>query len=96
MDRMGEQTFSGALQEDTMQPVMTYLAPRVIRRSQAAGLALGGASLLFSLPFLAMPLSTHHLSQLQALNRELGKLCANPPRQALNVCRLHARLLSAL
>ncbi len=79
-----------------MQPSMPCLAPRALRRSQAAGLALGGATLLFSLPFLALPLSTHHLAQLQALNRELGKLCANPPPQALTVCRLHARLLSAL
>jgi hypothetical protein len=44
----------------------------------------------------AFPLSPGHLAQFEALNRELGKLCAgNPPRQALNVCRLHAKLVRA-
>lgn len=44
----------------------------------------------------AFPLSAGHLAQLEALNRELGKLCgSNPPRQALTVCRLHARLVRA-
>jgi hypothetical protein len=52
-------------------------------------LVFGGA--LFGLPF-----NTHHLSQFEALNRELGKLCSQPPPQAHNVCRLHARLLSSL
>ena len=84
-----------------MLPTITCRAPgghdpRPVRGMQAAGLALGGASLLFSLPFLALPVSTHHLAQFQALNRELGKLCANPPRQAITVCRLHARLVNAL
>ena len=49
----------------------------------------GGA--LFGLPFNA-----HHLTQFEALNRELGKLCSQPPPQAHNVCRLHARLFSSL
>jgi hypothetical protein len=45
----------------------------------------------------AIPLSPGHLAQLEALNRELGKLCgSNPPRQALTVCRLHAKLVGAL
>ncbi|MEB3335530.1 MAG: hypothetical protein VKP70_11170 [Cyanobacteriota bacterium] len=45
----------------------------------------------------AIPLTPGHLAQLEALNRELGKLCgANPPRQALTVCRLHAKLVGAL
>ena len=52
---------------------------------------------LFSTVLLSLPLmSAHHLAQLQALNRELGKLCSNPPHQALNVCRLHARLVNTL
>jgi hypothetical protein len=55
-----------------------------------------GGLALFGTVLMSLPLSTHHLAQLQALNRELGKLCSNPPRQALNVCRLHARLLSTL
>lgn len=56
--------------------------------------ALLGVTLLASASF---PLSSGHLAQLEALNRELGKLCStNPPRQALTVCRLHAKLLGAL
>lgn len=43
------------------------------------------------------PLNPGHLAQFEALNRELGKLCSsNPPRQALTVCRLHAKLVRAL
>ncbi|MFN9622718.1 MAG: hypothetical protein ACK587_07805 [Cyanobacteriota bacterium] len=56
--------------------------------------ALLGVALLSG---AALPLSPGHLAQLVALNRELGKLCSsNPPRQALNVCRLHATLVDAL
>ena len=45
----------------------------------------------------AFPLNANHLAQIDALNRELGKLCAsNPPRQALAVCRLHAKLVNRL
>ncbi|MFN9643862.1 MAG: hypothetical protein ACK6BG_01775 [Cyanobacteriota bacterium] len=56
--------------------------------------ALLGVTLLASASF---PFSSGNLAQLEALNRELGKLCsANPPRQALTVCRLHAKLLGAL
>jgi hypothetical protein len=51
---------------------------------------------LFGAVLMSLPLSAQHLAQLQALNRELGRLCANPPRQALTVCRLHARLVSSL
>jgi hypothetical protein len=51
---------------------------------------------LFSTVLLSLPLSSLHLAQLQALNRELGKLCSSPPREALTVCRLHARLVTAL
>jgi hypothetical protein len=56
--------------------------------------ALLGVTILAATSF---PLSAGHLAQLEALNRELGKLCStNPPRQALTVCRLHARLVGAL
>lgn len=55
-----------------------------------------GGVLLFSLSLFGAPMSGLHLSQMQALNRELGKLCSDPPRQALNVCRLHARLVRSL
>ena len=45
---------------------------------------------------LGLPVSSIHLNQLQALNRELGKLCTSPPRQAINVCRIHANLVRSL
>jgi hypothetical protein len=51
---------------------------------------------LMSAVLLGMPMSSFHLNQLQALNRELGRLCANPPREALSVCRIHARLVRSL
>ena len=51
---------------------------------------------LMSAVLLGMPMSSFHLNQLQALNRELGRLCANPPRQALSVCRIHAKLVRSL
>ena len=52
-------------------------------------LALGGM-------LLTTPITGLALSDLQALNRELGRLCSDPPREALSVCRLHARLLRTL
>jgi hypothetical protein len=52
-------------------------------------LALGG--LLMMAPVTSLP-----MGELQALNRELGRLCADPPREALAVCRIHARLVRAL
>lgn len=59
-----------------------------------------GSRALLSIVLLgaaAFPLNSGHLAQLQALNQELGKLCSsNPPKQALTVCRLHAKLLRAL
>ncbi|MCX5955247.1 MAG: hypothetical protein NTW51_02290 [Cyanobacteria bacterium] len=55
-----------------------------------------GGVVLFGVALLGLPFSAHHLSQFEALNRELGKLCSQPPPQAHNVCRLHARLLSSL
>ena len=58
-------------------------------------LSCGGVALFGSVLF-GLPMSTVHLTQMQALNRELGKLCSDPPQQALSVCRLHARLLKAL
>jgi len=52
---------------------------------------------LFSAVLLTLPLlNAQHLGQLQALNRELGKLCSNPPHEALKVCQLHARLLNTI
>jgi hypothetical protein len=54
-----------------------------------------GGVVLFGVGLLGLPFSANHLSQFEALNRELGKLCSQPPPQARNVCRLHARLLSS-
>jgi predicted aconitase with swiveling domain len=55
-----------------------------------------GGLLLYGASLLGLPLSTAHLAQFEALNRELGKLCSKPPPQAMNVCRLHARLINGL
>lgn len=60
---------------------------RLVAGLTGGGVAVFGAA-LFSLP------SAGQLSEMQALNKELGKLCANPPPQALTVCRLHARLVN--
>ena len=51
---------------------------------------------LFGLVFLMVQISFQNIGQLEALNRELGKLCNNPPRQAIPVCRLHAQLIRTL
>lgn len=65
-----------------------------------ASARLSGQGALWSVTVLAasaVPLLPGHLAQLEALNRELGKLCgSNPPRQALTVCKLHAQLVRAL
>jgi hypothetical protein len=55
-----------------------------------------GGLLVYGVSLLGLPLSTTNLAQFEALNRELGKLCSKPPPQALNVCRLHARLINGL
>ena len=47
--------------------------------------------LVLSIPVAGLP-----MGELQALNRELGHLCSKPPREALAVCRIHARLVHAL
>ncbi|MBM5806119.1 MAG: hypothetical protein FJ056_00215 [Cyanobacteria bacterium M_surface_10_m2_179] len=52
-------------------------------------LALGGV-------LLATPIASLPMDELQALNRELGRLCNDPPREALAVCRIHARLVRVL
>ena len=52
-------------------------------------LALGGL-------FLVSPVASLPMGEMQALNRELGRLCSDPPREALAVCRIHARLVRAL
>jgi len=64
-------------------------------QSLAIQLPRRGAA-LFGLAFLMLPISFQHIGQLEELNRELGKLCTNPPRQAISVCRLHAQLIRTL
>ena len=76
-------------------PFLALLQLRQRLQEHRTALA-GGGVVLFSLSLLGMPMSGLHLSQMQALNRELGKLCNDPPRQALNVCRLHAQLVRGL
>jgi len=64
-----------------------------------AALPLVLCSLLVSMPVATLPglpVAGLPLGEVQALNRELGRLCADPPRQALSVCRIHARLVKSL
>jgi hypothetical protein len=70
-------------------------AGRAARLVERRLLAWPGVA-LFSGLLLGLPVTPNTMAQMQALNRELGKLCNNPPRQALNVCRIHARLVDAL
>ena len=72
------------------------LAPRPRSWQGPRPLLQGGGLILFSLTLFGMPMTGMHLSQMQALNRELGKLCSNPPQRAINVCRLHAQLIRSL
>jgi hypothetical protein len=74
----------------------SWLAKRWLPLLNARLIPGFGGVVVFGVALMGLPLSTHHLSQFEALNRELGKLCNQPPPQAHNVCRLHARLLSSL
>ncbi len=66
---------------------------RSVSRSE---LITGTGIVLMSTMLMGMPLSSFHLGQIQALNRELGRLCSNPPREAITVCRIHATLVRSL
>ncbi|MEB3322151.1 MAG: hypothetical protein VKI81_04950, partial [Synechococcaceae cyanobacterium] len=70
------------------------MEPALLSRACWLPRSWGGVA-LFGSVLMSLPLSAHHLAQLQALNRELGKLCSNPPHQALTICQLHARLVSS-
>ncbi len=70
--------------------------PSRARKAIAPGVPACSGLALFGAVLLGLPINTIHLAQFEALNRELGKLCSNPPRQAHNVCRLHARLVNGL
>ncbi|MFN9659218.1 MAG: hypothetical protein ACK6BC_02390 [Cyanobacteriota bacterium] len=75
------------------------MAHLLFREDQSPAIRFSSGAVL-SVALLAaasLPLSPGHLAQLEALNRELGKLCGSkPPAQALTVCRLHARLVGGL
>lgn len=72
-------------------------SPKVVMRDAQRRWILGSSGLaLFSGLLVGLPLNPHHLAQMQALNRELGKLCSSPPPKAISVCRIHARLVQAL
>jgi hypothetical protein len=64
--------------------------------SHRSGWFAGPGLVLMSSLLMGMPLTSFHLGQIQALNRELGRLCTNPPREAITVCRIHATLVRSL
>jgi hypothetical protein len=75
--------------------VLAHLLPKG-GATPVPGFGTGAVLSVVLLGAAAFPLSAGHLAQFEALNRELGKLCgSNPPRQALTVCRLHAKLVRA-
>jgi hypothetical protein len=78
------------------EPVIFLDLPSRVRWTIAPGLPACGGLALFGAVLLGLPINTIHLAQFEALNRELGKLCSNPPPQAHNVCRLHARLVNGM
>ena len=41
-----------------------------------------------------LSLSALDMGQLQQLNQELGRLCSDPPSEAVRVCKIHAQLVS--
>ena len=53
-------------------------------------------SVALGVTLLATPMTGLPFADLEALNRELGLLCNNPPREALAVCRIHARLIRTM
>ena len=50
-----------------------------------------GAAFILGVSVPSMPLA--QLQLFLDLNRELGVLCQDPPRKAMSVCRLHAKLV---
>ena len=58
--------------------------------------ALPFFSVVAGVTLIATPMAGLPIAELEALNRELGRLCSNPPREALAVCRIHARLIRAM
>jgi len=86
----------------TLESVLRWQGGRMARSSLMAqtghrpGLLAGSGLVLMSNMLLGMRLTSFHLGQIQALNRELGRLCMNPPREAITVCRIHATLVRSL
>jgi hypothetical protein len=60
-----------------------------LHRSFLLSATLGGI-------LITLPLGSLSMADLQSLNRELGRLCHAPPREALTVCRIHARLVGSI
>ena len=53
-------------------------------------------SMTLGVTLLATPMTGLPFAELEALNRELGLLCSDPPKEALAVCRIHARLVRTM
>ena len=53
-------------------------------------------SMALGVTLLATPMTGLPFAELEALNRELGLLCSDPPKEALAVCRTHARLVRTM
>ena len=58
--------------------------------------ALPMFSMALGVTLLATPMTGLPFAELEALNRELGLLCSDPPKEALAVCRIHARLVRTM
>ena len=63
-------------------PAVAGDQPRA-RLNLAPALQACGGLLIYGASLLGLPLSTAHIAQFEALNRELGKLCTKPPQEAL-------------
>jgi hypothetical protein len=81
-----------ALQALLPEPLPQLLKVACRAGALSAALAAAPAGRSGGLEGLAL-LSPRHVEKMEELNRELGKLCSKPPPQAMQVCRLHARLV---
>ncbi len=53
-------------------------------------------SVALGVTLMAMPMAGLPFAELEALKRELGLLCSNPPREALAIYRIYARLIRTM
>ena len=80
--------------------VADYL--RALRRQSGGVSQNSGMLLKFGFPvalsgtFFRLPIAGLPMAELQALNRELRRVCSQPPREAVSVCRIHSRLVGSL